>query len=235
MPELAENIFLRQGIADLLPESSLKGAFMRWITPQELAKITGTPERTIRHYASQNQLLTKRDGKKWVIEPMSAIKKGLKIPPEELEKLREPELLTDKAEDSLKQVEPKEPLEKKYKKLRELGVYKDLRDLLNKEASLPESIRENLKNSLTNMALGFFEYSKPLKVEFFRKARHFLVCAAVEADMSSSEEIPSWRVFIEDSLIAGTIGLIRQHEGVKRKSKDGAQGNSRFKKRDALN
>lgn len=189
---------------------------MKWVTPQELSKITRRSpdsdkplsERTIRHMALQKRLTTKKEGKTWLIDPMSALKAGLYIEPAVLESLRS----TKKV--SLNEVAAAESSKqkKKHTKLGELGVYSELKSLYHTHKSdFPDPVKEALRQTLLNLALGFFEWTRVNKVEFFRRARKFLVAAIVEDDLAS-ESRSGWRDQIENSIIPGIVGLIRKQE-----------------------
>lgn len=207
---------------------------MKWITPQELSKIAKkspdsekyVPERTIRHMALQKRIATKKDGKTWKIDPASAIRAGLYIAPENLEPLRlkqEPSHSMQNtptsapAEPSINQnsvIEDKK--EKKYKRLGELGVYNELKDLYRKNLAAQEGpIKEAIKQTLYHLALGFYEYSKVNKAEYFKRARKCLAGAIVEDDLAS-EDLSAWREQLENSIMPGIVGLIRKQEGEKR-------------------
>lgn len=203
---------------------------MRWVTAQELSKIakksqvaTATvPERTIRHMALQQRIVTKKEGKIWLIDPASALRAGLYIAPEDLEALR----LKKEAPPSVKPVEPAPQPEstKKYKRLGELGVYGELKSLYLstiKDAEGP--IKEAFKQTLYNLAIGFFEYPQINKAEYFKRARKCLVGAVVEDDLSQPNR-SGWRDQIEDSIMPGIIGLIRRQEGKNGRGQSKAKG-----------
>ena len=216
---------------------------MKWITPQELSRIarkspdsdTPIPERTIRHMASQRRITTKKDGKTWKIDPASAIRAGLYIPPEILETLRlkqEPLALSEApiasaAAESLinKSSVAENKKEKKYKRLGELGVYKELKDLYRKNLAVQEGpAKDAIKQTLHHLALGFYEYSKVNKAEYFKRARKYLASAVVEDDLASDEN-SAWRDQLENSIMPGIVGLIRKQEGEKRgRGQSKAQG-----------
>lgn len=212
---------------------------MRWITPQELAKVarksenspTTVPERTLRHMAAQNRFQVKKEGKTWLINPASALSAGLYIPPAVLESWRISRQPTaeviEKSESQIDRnsVAPKDaaPAKKKYTKLAELGVYTELRSVFVKEqSSFSVRVRESFKQTLYHLALGFFEYQKVSKAECFRRARKCLVGALVEDDLESAEP-SSWRDQIESSIMPGIAGLIRKQEGGKHGIRDKAQ------------
>lgn len=209
---------------------------MRWITPQELAKVAKksesasatVPERTIRHMAAQNRFQVKKEGKTWLINPSSVLSAGLYIPQEILESWKiqkqTAEVLQNKPPDvpaTLPRAEGtpvREP--RKYTKLCELGVYAELKEIFLKENStFSDSIREYFKQTLYHLALGFFEYPKLNKAECFRRARKCLVGALVEDDLGATGP-SSWHAQIESSIIPGIAGLIRKQEGVKRGVRD---------------
>lgn len=205
---------------------------MKWITPQELSRIARkspdsdkpVPERTIRHMALQKRIATKKDGKTWKIDPASAIRAGLYIPPEILETLRlkpEPPAPTQPtptaAEPSINNNSVAEDkAARKYKRLGELGVYNELKDLYRKDLVAQEGpIKEAIKQTLYHLALGFYEYSKVNKAEYFKRARKYLAGAIVEDDLASDEH-SAWREQLENSIMPGIVGLIRKQEGEKR-------------------
>lgn len=199
---------------------------MRWLTPKELAKVSGKSERTLRHYASKGKLKVKKDGSIWLIEPMSAIAAGIKIPPDFLESLKNPEekplpsshgnsatSAASAAKKSLKSEEQtSKESERKYKSLGELGVYKDLLEVFRQEhEKVSKQINDYMKRCLQCIALGFYEYSRDKKVEHYKQARVFLVSCLVEDDVTAPEK-STWREAVETALIPGVIGLIRQNE-----------------------
>lgn len=205
---------------------------MRWITPQELAKIArksqasekNIPERTIRHMALQKRLVTKKEGKTYLIDPASVLRAGLYIPPENLEELKlhktsPPPEETAPSPSSEKNIstEVKTPDEvKKYTTLGELGVYNELKNLyLAQKSSFSTAIQDCIKQTLYNLALGFYEYLPVNKAEYFKRARKFLVGAIVEDDVSTSTR-SAWRDQLENSVMPGIVGLIRKQEEGKR-------------------
>lgn len=203
---------------------------MRWLTAQELSKIARksqdsdkpVPERTIRHMALQKRISTKKEGKTWLIDPASALRAGLYIPPEILETLqlkteaqRAPSAPTPAGESSSASEAPPRDT-KKYKKLGELGVYNELKALyLEKISATDGPVKETIKQTLYHLALGFYEYPQVNKAEYFKRARKHLVYAIVEDDMVSTNR-SDWRDQLENSIMPGIIGLIRKQEGGKR-------------------
>lgn len=204
---------------------------MRWVTAQELSKIARRapdsdkplPERTIRHMALQKRINTKKEGKTWLIDPASALRAGLYIPPEHIASLQ---LKKDGASTETNSTPPKEPEAqkskagstegKRYKKLGELGVYNELKGLYLKELVQKEGpLKEAIKQTLYHIALGFYEYTQVNKAEYFKRARKHLVSAIVEDDLAQSDQ-SEWRDQLEDSIMPGIIGLIRKQEGGKR-------------------
>ncbi|MAV90269.1 MAG: hypothetical protein CL676_02535 [Bdellovibrionaceae bacterium] len=212
---------------------------MRWVTPQELSKIArkspdsekNISERTVRHMALQKRIITKKVGKSWLIDPASALKAGLYIEQSDLENLKVTEMPQESSSlnENKKKVESGTPNEKrKFKSLGELGVYSELKALyLNKEITLPEPIRESIKQTLFHLALGFYEYPKVNKAEYFKRARKFLVGAIVEDDLTSAEQ-SEWRNQLENSIMPGIVGLIRKQEG----GKSGGRGQAQTKRKD---
>lgn len=213
MPEIAE-----------IMAAMMERYSMRWVTPQELSKIARRSqaldkpisERTIRHMALQKRIITKKEGKMWLIDPLSAIKAGLYIEPAILESLqmqkKEPPSGSS-PEDSNKKSSSGA---KKYKRLGELGVYSELRNLyLEKNPTMSMPIKEAIKQTLYHLALGFYEYPQVNKAEYFKRARKFLVGAIVEDDVAS-KNLSDWRDQIENSIIPGIVGLIRKQEGGRR-------------------
>ncbi|MDD3021739.1 MAG: hypothetical protein PHX61_12300 [Alphaproteobacteria bacterium] len=206
---------------------------MRWITARELAQISGRAERTITHYASQGRLKVKKSGKSWLIDPLSAVKAGFKIPSEFLESLKIPlpQILPNDIPSENKApliaVEKVETIAKKYKRLKELGVYNELLILFHAiQGTLPQQIADYMKRCLHYIALGFYEYSREKKADFYKQARIFLVQCLVENDVTppNSQEANSWALQVEESLLPGINGLIRNQErkssrGETRKSK----------------
>lgn len=203
---------------------------MRWLTAQELSKIARksqdsdkpVPERTIRHMALQKRITTKKEGKTWLIDPASALRAGLYIPPEILENLqlkkeaqRAPSVPAPAGESSsTSELTPKDT--KKYKRLGELGVYNELKALyLSKIAPTEGPLKETIKQTLYHLALGFYEYPQVNKAEYFKRARKHLVGAIVEDDLASPDR-SDWRDQLENSIMPGIIGLIRKQEGGKR-------------------
>lgn len=195
---------------------------MRWLTPQELAKASGRAERTIRHYASQGRVKVKKDGKKnWLIEPLSAVAAGIPLSNEFLESLKPtlPEVLVEK-EKSSATASTEEDLAannaesetRKYKSLGKLGVYKDLLQIFRNEKNhLSKSTFDYMKRCLHYIGLGFYEYSRDKKAEYYKQARVFLVSCLVEDDLESLE-VSKWREQVENAIIPGVIGLIRKQE-----------------------
>lgn len=218
---------------------------MKWITPQELARITGRSERTIRHYASQGRLEVKKVGKVWLINPFSAVKAGFDIPKSYLDSLKSSpsqvdihgsksqeakhtsaleqtylksqetdfENRNDASENILNKNSEISPGEKKnFRNLGELGVYKDLLNLLKtSQSETTERIREYLRRSLHLIGLGYYEFSKDKKVDYYKQARVLLVNSIVEDDLEKNS--PSlWRERVEGAIIPGVIGLIRRQE-----------------------
>lgn len=204
---------------------------MRWVTAQELSKIARRapdsdkplPERTIRHMALQKRINTKKEGKTWLIDPASALRAGLYIPPEHIAslQLKKDDSLTETSgtppKDSEAQKSKAGSTEgKRYKKLGELGVYNELKGLYLKELVQKEGpLKEAIKQTLYHIALGFYEYTQVDKAEYFKRARKHLVSAIVEDDLAQSDQ-SEWRDQLEDSIMPGIIGLIRKQEGGKR-------------------
>lgn len=205
---------------------------MRWLTAQELSRIAkkspdadkNIPERTIRHMALQKRITTKKEGKTWKIDPISAVRAGLYIPPEVLESLRlkTPEPVTTPLNESSSDGKAatentkNQREEKKYKRLGELGVYNELKELYRNHLAAQEGpIKDAIKQTLYHLALGFYEYSKVNKAEYFKRARKHLAGAIVEDDLVSVER-STWRDQLENSIMSGIIGLIRKQEGAKR-------------------
>lgn len=208
---------------------------MRWLTPRELAEVSGRSERTIRHYASKGMVKVRKDGSLWKIEPLSAIEAGIPIPSEILETLRKPSknsssqkvksaknsARTQESVNSAKEKEAKGKKisevstteeDRKYKKLGELGVYKDLLKIyIEEHENLSKQVNDYMKRCLQSIGLGFYEYSKDKKAEYFKQARSFLVSCLVEDDLSS-KCISNWREPVENAIIPGLIGLIRKQE-----------------------
>lgn len=197
---------------------------MRWITPQELSRIARksptadktVPERTIRHMAAQNRITTKKEGKTWLIDPSSALRAGLYIPPEVLESLKLKVATEVKSEVSREVAKENHIEQKKYARLTDLGVYSELKSLyLAHKSNLNENTKESLRQTIYNLALGFYEYTQLSKAEYFKRARKFLVGAIVEDDLASPDG-SSWREQIENSIMPGVVGLIRKQEGARR-------------------
>lgn len=213
---------------------------MRWLTAQELSKIArksqvsdkNIPERTIRHMASQKRILSKRQGKTWLIDPMSAINAGLYIDPVTLDSLKLKKEVPDTSgipnPANLEKIQDSETAnEKKYKKLGELGVYNELKELyLQKFADKDGAIKDSIKQTLYHLALGFYEYLQVNKAEYFKRARKHLVGAIVEDDLASTDR-SEWRDQIENSIMPGIVGLIRKQEGGKRGRGQGHRETSR--------
>ena len=206
---------------------------MRWLTAQELSKIARKSpdsdkpmsERTIRHMALQDRFKTKRDGKHWKIDPASALSAGLYIPPEILETLQlknqahvkastPPPTTEERGTPSDAEATGKE--QKRYKRLGDLGVYNELRTLyLTKISATEGPQKEPIKQTLYHLALGFYEFPKVNKAEYFKRARKHLVAAIVEDDLASANR-SDWRDQLENSILPGIIGLILKQEGGKR-------------------
>ena len=206
---------------------------MRWVTPQELAKITKKSpdpekmlsERSIRHMAVQKRISTKKVGRSWLIDPNSVIKAGLYIEEEDLKNLKENNPPTENSSNTNNSKTSNTKKSKKYQSLGELGVYKELKTLyLEKGKTMSDSINESVKQTLFNLALGFYEYHKVNKVEYFQKARKFLVKAIVEDDLGSKES-NKWRDQLENSIMPGIVGLIRKQEV----GKNGQRGQTKTK------
>lgn len=204
---------------------------MKWLTTKELSQIVrksqdsdkNVPERTIRHMAVQKKIQSKKVGKTWVVDPISAIKAGLYIEPEVLEKLKSVSPLPTEETRTNEQHDTKNKnisdKKRKSQSLGDLGVYSELKKLyLEKNSKMPEQIKENVKQTLFHLALGYYDYPKANKAEYFRRARKFLVNAIVEDDLSPSEK-SEWRDQLENSIMPGIIGLVRIQEGVKRGNK----------------
>lgn len=199
---------------------------MRWITAQELSKIAKksqdadktVPERTIRHMALQKRIVTKKEGKTYLIDPASVLRAGLYIDPTNLESLRvtsSPPPQPSPKETQAPAIKVPEDL-KKFTKLGELGVYNELRTLfLSKQSAFPEPVKDSLKQTLYHLALGFYDYPSVSKAEYFKRARKYLVGAIVEDDLQS-ETRSEWRQQVEDSIMPGIVGLIRKQEGGRR-------------------
>lgn len=190
---------------------------MRWVTPQELSKIARRSpasdkrisERTIRHMALQKRLTTKKEGKTWLIDPASAIKAGLYIEPAIFESLR---VTKDDSSAEAETTSDTPKQKKKYKTLGDLGVYSELKALYHAyNSGLPEPVKDTLKQALHHLALGFFEYTRVNKVEYFRRSRKLLVGAIVEDDLASDSR-SEWRNQVENSILPGIVGLIRKLE-----------------------
>lgn len=216
-------------------------SFVKWITSQELAQVSGRSERTIRHYASQGRLEVKKVGKVWLINPLSAVKAGFDIPRSYLDSLtsfaqvkfesagpqeaKYPITLkqtysrnqetpaSEKKNDAFDSSPETYAGEKKnFRNLGELGVYKDLLNLLKtSQSETTERIREYLRRSLHLIGMGYYEFSKDKKVDYYKQARVLLVNSIVEDDLEKSS--PSlWRERVEGAIIPGVIGLIRRQE-----------------------
>ncbi len=205
---------------------------MRWITAKELAQVSGRAERTITHYASQGRLKVKKSGKSWLIDPLSAVQAGFKIPSEFLESLKAPlpQILPKEipSENIVPITSPQnvETVTRKYKRLKELGVYNELLTLFHaRQGELPQQIADHMKRCLHYIGLGFYEYSRDKKADFYKQARIFLVQCLVENDVAiNPQEAHSWALQVEESLLPGINGLIRNQErkssrGETRKSK----------------
>jgi len=208
---------------------------MKWLTTKELSQIVrksegaekNVPERTIRHMAVQKKIQSKKVGKTWVVDPISAVKAGLYIEPEVLEKLRSAEnvVTEDNRTNEGHDTKDKDPSrkKKKYQTLGELGVYSELKSLyLETNNIMPDSLKEHVKQTLFHLALGFYEYQKVNKAEYFKRARKYLVNAIVEDDLSSTEK-NKWRDQLENSIMPGIIGLVRRQEGAKRGGREQSQ------------
>ena len=203
------------------------GMALRWLTPVELSKVSGWSERTIRHYAAQGRVKTRREGKAWLIEPKSAISAGIKIPEDFFKTLGddEPEKEINKStlnhqdakssqgkNEQTSEPAKEESAEKKYKKLVDLGVYKELCLLFKNECmGVAPEVADTLRRSLHFIALGFYEFHRERKAEWFKKSRECLVASIVMDDLGSAEA-SKWRLTVEDSIIPGVIGLIRKQE-----------------------
>ncbi len=190
---------------------------MRWLSPQELARVSGKAERTIRHYASQGRIKVKKEGKNWLIEPMSALAAGIPIPADFLASLRgEPAKILPQEKNSAATTgifpANKSESEKKYKRLSDLGVYRDLLELYREQKeNLTKVNTDYVRRCLQYIALGFYEYSRDKKAEYFKQARVFLVSCLVEDDIDHPEK-SAWREQVESAIIPGVIGLIRKQE-----------------------
>lgn len=190
---------------------------MRWLSPQELARVSGKAERTIRHYASQGRIKVKKEGKNWLIEPMSALAAGIPIPSDFLASLRlDPDKILPHEKSLAAMAEvfsaKSSDQERKFKGLADLGVYRDLLELYREQKeNLTKVNIDYMKRCLQYIALGFYEYSRDKKIEYFKQARVFLVSCVVEDDIDHLER-SVWRDRVENAIIPGVIGLIRKQE-----------------------
>lgn len=101
---------------------------------------------------------------------------------------------------------------KSFRNLGELGVYKDLLSLLKtSQSETSERVREYLRRSLHLIGLGYYEFSKDKKVDYYKQARVLLVNSIVEDDLEKNSP-STWRERIEGAIIPGVIGLIRRQE-----------------------
>jgi hypothetical protein len=198
---------------------------MNWITIKIVSQMTGKPERTIRHKAAQGQIRVKRDGSKWLCDINSLKELGWLPQTPEYQK-------SDHNRDSRQQanskfdgekIDPflpiekppeKQPIKKKPHLLENLGVYKELLELVKK--TRPSSIfdpptADHLLKSLHYVGLGFYEFQTLSKIANFSLARSHLVHALICLQISEKPN-DECRNQIENTLLPGIGGLIRRME-----------------------
>jgi hypothetical protein len=180
---------------------------IEWVTLQIVEELTGKPSRTLRHYAALGKFEVKKEGKHWMCNLESLVKSGIKINREKYN-----ELFSAKKEQvpAANLVVPiKSPEKKKFKQLRDLGVYSELLGMAKAEEKYPAPIKIYFEEALKNLAIGFFEYSFLVKVEYFKRARRELVSALASAQLHGMESLSEK---LETSILRGVSGLIRKLE-----------------------
>jgi hypothetical protein len=181
---------------------------MKWLTISEIAKKSGVPERTLRLYASQGKIKSKKAGKFWMCELASLKNAGIEIADQsaDLPKVAD-KVAAESGKDSAK----------KYRTLDDLGVFRDLVELWKNDASKnAEEVHESLQLAMEQIAMGFYEYHSERKMIFFRNAREGVVRAIVGVKLNAKKENKSLSDQLENKIIPGLIGLIKRYDRSKK-------------------
>ena len=195
-----------------------------WVLIKEAASILNKPERTLRLYASQGKIKTKKQGKYWLFEVSRYAKNGeapggTSSPPAQATEQpaalaaggRPVDVQTDGPQTA--SANSGRRRDRKYSRLEDLGVYKDLYWTLSTAVGGgANEINQGLKRAAVNLAQGFYEYEYGRKIEKFKICRDCLAETIVEASLQSDPGASEIRSFLESNVMPGLSGLIRKIE-----------------------
>lgn len=145
---------------------------LQWISIKDASALTQKPERTLRHQVAQGKLVGKKQGQSWMIDLNSlAANNAIAILPARGDIVPPP---PDPAQQFQKTEKP-QPFQAKNSPLR-FGLFRELFTLRHSLASNPAALASLplLDEALRNLAAGYLEFSRPIKIELYRKSRESL-------------------------------------------------------------
>ena len=144
-----------------------------WISLKEAAALTQKPERTLRHQLSQGRIVGKKVGQSWAIDLTSLRQTGQIKIVEPLSPPTPPAISTRAQTGYREQTPAASQTDKRKTSPLQFGSYRavfDFRKTLVALSDLSEFIKE-LDACLYDLASGYLEFSKTLKLNYYRSAR----------------------------------------------------------------